>query len=249
MALLEKKLERPPYVHNWIRNVGPDHQTTVKRLVKTATSILTQTYGGATPIIFDRIVSGLERETALKAALTTGRVNSRAIVADYVEAFLDYDEVRNYSGRRTFEATVEPFRLGKGLTVPVKPLVNIVENGKLVPIFSVGWSSIPFNDFQWRLLSTVLEDAVFSLSDFRTSPSEFLFFPRDGTDKSSKRRPLIWNRGDFELIGKAEMTDFLDMYLGALEEAKQILRSMPAPEKPERRGPSTQDINQLGFDI
>ncbi|MGH6808389.1 MAG: hypothetical protein ACREEJ_16350, partial [Ensifer adhaerens] len=155
--MLEKKLERPPYAHNWVRNIGPDLDSTVKKLVHFALGFPTKTYGAAGNIIRDRIVSSLDRDTAIKAAMTTGRVNSRGIVADYVRAFYDYDTIRQYSGKPTYDEMVEPFRVGKGLVVPVRPLVNIVEAGKLIPIFTVGWATFPLNNFQRRLLATMFE--------------------------------------------------------------------------------------------
>lgn len=249
MMQFERKLERPPYVHNWVRNIGSDPESTIKRLVALALGFPVKTYNAANNILIDRIVTSLDRATALKAALTTGRINSRDIVADYVNAFYDYDEVRKYSGKPTYDEMVEPFRIGKGLSVPVKPLVNIVENGKLVPIFSVGWASFPLNQFQRRLLATVLEDAVFSLSDFKMSPGEFICFPKEGRDPNAVRKPLVWKRGDLTLLSKGELRDCLDMYLQALDAAKAILRDMPQKtEQPSKRKPS-QDPNQLGWDL
>jgi hypothetical protein len=245
--MLEKKLERPPYVHNWVRNVGPDLQSTIKRLVRLAHSFPTKTYSAATPIIIDRVISSLDRATAVRAALTTGHINSRQIVADYVNAFYDHDENRRYSGRPTFDGMIEPFRITKGLFVPVKPLVNIIENGKLVPIFTVGWATYPLSKFQESLLATIIEDAVFSLRDFRNSPGEFLCFPLDGKGENAIRKPYVWHRGDISLLSQGELRDSLAMYVEALEAAKQILRDMPAQENTkDRRQPYT-DPNQLRF--
>jgi hypothetical protein len=245
----EKKLERPPYVHNWVRNIGSDLESTIKRLVALALGFPVKTYGAANNILVDRIVRSLDRATAMKAALTTGRINSRDIVAEYVSAFYDYDEIRGYSGKPTYDEMVEPFRIGKGLFVPVKPLVNIVENGKLVPIFSVGWATFPLTQFQMRLLATVLEDAVFSLADFKMSPGEFICFPKEGKKPDFVRKPLVWKRGDVTLLSQGELRDCLDMYLKALDAANAILRDMPQKtEQPSKRKPSP-NPNQLGWDL
>ena len=239
MKRFEAKLDRPPYVHNWIRNFGPDLQSTTKKIVGLALGFPTMSYAAAVPILIDRIVTSLDRDTALKAAMNTGRVNSREIVSEYVAAFFDYDELRKYGGKPTYDEMIEPFRVGKGVTVPVKPLVNIVEHGRLVPIFSVGWASFPLNRFQLRLLATVLEDAVFSLSDFRNSPGEFICFPKDGRKPDAVRKPLIWKRGDMDLLSPSEMRDSLHMYLDALEAAKKILREMPSKDIPAKDHPAT----------
>lgn len=234
----EKKLDRIPYVHNWVRNLGSDVDGTTKNLVRLALSFPQKSYAAATPIIYDHIAAGLDRKTALKAAETTGRSNSRTIVREYVEAFFDYSEERNYRGLPTYDEMIEPFRIGKGLSVPVKPLINIVEHGKLVPIFTVGWASFPLSTFQRRLLATVLEDAVFSLSDFRHSPGEFVCFPKAGTGPEATRKPLVWKRGDLDLVSAYEMRDCLHMYIAALEKAKAILREMPEATKRPKDAPT-----------
>jgi len=241
----EMKLERPPYVHNWVRTIGPDLQSTVSKLVHLALGFPAKTYVAATPIIRDRIATSLDRETAMMAALTTGRTNSRQIVAEYVSAFFEYDEVRRYSGKPTFDEMVEPFRISKGLFVPVKPLINIVENGRVTPIFSVGWATYPLTKFQTRLLATVIEDAVFSLTDFRKSPGEFLCFPKQG----SVRKPLVWNRGDVDLLSDGERRDCLEMYVQALEIAKETLRSVPERGSPKPQHKRDTDPNQFSLDV
>ncbi|KQY27018.1 hypothetical protein [Rhizobium sp. Root482] len=248
MNRLEKKLERPPYIHNWVRNIGPDLQSTIKILVRLALGFPTKTYGAAAPIIRDRIVYSLDRETAAIAAMTTGRINSRSLVAEYVNAFCDFDDSRRYSGKPTYDEMIEPFRIGKGLSVPVKPLVNIVENGKLIPIFSVGWASLPFNKFQQRLFETVLEDAIFSLTDFRMSTGEFVFFPRESKHKNAARKAVIWKRGDMDKLPAEELSDCLHMYSQALEAAKAILREMPQREIRPGKKPDTPNPDQYGFD-
>lgn len=230
------KLDKPPYAHNWVRYIYPEIGKTTRALVGFARGMPTTSYSAASPIIRDRVLMGLDRETAMTAARTTGRQNSREIVAEYVGAFFDYDETRRYYGKPCFDEIVEPFRAGKGILVPVKPLVTIVESGKLVPIFSVGWASMPLNLWQRRLLATVMEDAVFSLTDFRNSPGEFLCFPRrECEDGDTVREPLVWKRGDFDLLSKDELRDCLEMYLSALDAAKKILAADKAPDKKPRR--------------
>lgn len=217
------KLDRPPYAHNWVRYVHPDTTKTTKELIGFAKGLPQTSYLAASPIIRDRIMYGLNRRTALIAAATKGRANSRAIVAEYVTAFYDYDEMRGYSGRPCFDEIVEPFRVGKGLSIPVKPLITIVENGLQVPIFTVGWATFPLTNWQMRLLATIFEDAVFSLTDFKNSPGEFLCFPKIGKGEAARRQPMVWKRGDYDLLSKNELRDCLDNFLVALSNAKAVL--------------------------
>lgn len=84
---------------------------------------------------------------------------------------------------------------------------------------------MPLSLHQRRLLMTMLEDAVFSLTDFQNSPGEFVSFPKG--DNSGARSPEIWKRGDYELLGKGEMKEQIETYLRALEAAKRIIAGRP----------------------
>ena len=179
-------------------------------------------------IVRDRITFKLDRETANKAANVRGHKKSRPYVSDFVNAFIDYDEVRNYSGLPSYDQDVAAYQIGRDIRVPVKPLVVISENGVLKPIFTVGWATMPLILHQRRLLMTVLEDAVFSLTDFQKSSGEFVSFPKG--DNSKTRSPEVWKRGDYELLSKAEMKDQIETYLKALEIAKGIIAGKVRPE-------------------
>jgi hypothetical protein len=227
-----KKIDRPPSAHNWVRYIHPDELKTAKAIVAFVTGSPQITYSAGLPIIRDRITFKLDRETANKAANSRGHKKSRRYVADFVNAFIDYDEVRNYSGLPSYDQDVAAYQIGRDIRVPVKPLVVISENGVLKPIFTVGWATMPLILHQRRLLMTVLEDAVFSLTDFQGSPGEFISFPRG--DNSKVRSPEVWRRGDYELLSKAEMKVQIATYLKALEIAKDIIAGKMPPASDEK---------------
>lgn len=240
------KLERPPYVHNWARYNYSDVEKTTKELVRFATGMPQITYAAALPIVHDRIALGLDRDTAMVAALSKGAPKSRPHVASLVGAFFDYDEVRRYSGSASYDQFVQPFRASRDIQIPVKPLLVIAENGQLKPLFLVGWSSMPLDTFQRRLLMTIVEDAVFSLTDFQASTGEFISFPKN---IEGVRKPEIWQRGDYALLSSAELTEQVSIYLSALAAAKLILKEKPAKvnERP-RKERDVYDGPMLDFD-
>lgn len=244
-----KKIDRPPSVHNWVRYNYSDEVTTAKAIVSFVTGAPQITYAAGGPIIRDRIVLKVDRETALIAASTRGHIKSRPHVASYVNAFLDYDEIRNYSGSPSFDQDVAAYQVSRDIRVPAKPLVVISEGGILKPIFMVGWATMPLTLHQRRLLMTVLEDAVFSLTDFQSSPGEFVSFPKG--DNSSARSPEVWKRGDFDLLSSAEMKEQLEIYLLALARARIILAEREAGEEKKESEVETPTINpaQTEMDI
>jgi hypothetical protein len=230
-----KKLDRPPYVHNWVRYNYSDQNKTTKALVAFALAMPRITYAAGAPIVRDRIGLKLDRETALRTAQSKGHEKSRPYVTEFVSAFYDYDEVRNYSGLPSYDEYVAPYNISRDIRVPVKPLIVISENGLLKPIFVVGWASMPLIRFQRRLLMTVLEDAVFSLTDFQQSPGEFVSFPRlDGTN-SGARSPEVWHRGDYESLSQNELKEQIEIYLSALVQAKAILADRPVTTEDLRK--------------
>jgi hypothetical protein len=245
------KIDRPPYAHNWVRYNFPDFLKTVEALVRFIVSFPQITYAAGMPIIRDRIALGLDRETALKAATNKGHRKSRPYVCEFVEAFYDYDLVRNYSGLPSYDQYVAPFMINREIVIPVKPLIVISEEGVLKPIFVVGWATMPLTNFQRRLLATLLEDAVFSLTDFQKSPGEFVSFPRTEGTNSGKRSPLVWGRGDYDLLSPVEMKAQTELYLQALAQAKSIVaerKGNTAQTTPTAQQPSTQKEMDLSLD-
>jgi hypothetical protein len=217
------KIERPPYAHNWVRYNYQDLLLTIKAIVRFIEGAPQITYAAGMPIIRDRIALKLDRETALKAAATKGHEKSQPYVTEFVKAFFDHDEVRHYSGLPSYDQYVAPFQISRDIKIPVKPLIVIAENGVLKPIFVVGWATMPLTLFQRRLLMTLLEDAVFSLSDFQNSPGEFVSFPHLSGSNSGQRTPLVWTRGDYSLLSASQMKEQVEIYLQALAKAKLII--------------------------
>jgi hypothetical protein len=245
------KIDRPTYAHNWVRYNYPDLDKTTKALVSFMQAVPQITYAAGMPIIRDRISLKLDKETALKAAMTKGHRKSQPYVAEFVKAFLDYDETRNYSGLPSYDQYVAPFQINRNIRVPVKPLVVISENGVLIPIFVVGWATMPLTLFQRRLLMTLLEDAVFSLTDFQNSPGEFISFPYLKGTNSGQRTPLVWKRGEYSLLKPADMKEQVEIYLSALAKAKLIIaekRKARPDERPADHA-EVQDPRQTEMDV
>lgn len=116
--------------------------------------------------------------------------------------------------------------------IPVKPTLVAREGGQLKPVFAFGWKSVPLTIYQRRLLMTILEDAIFSLTDFENSDAEIVFLP----EVNGVRTPEIWHRGDYDLLSQTELRNQLDVFLSAREAAYPIIadwlktrKGKPAP--------------------
>ena len=231
-----RKLERPPQPHNFVRNIFNDTDKTARSLVRLALNFPTVTYLTGTKVAKDCIDLGLDDVTALNAVRTKGAATSRSHNEEFLRAFLRAKEELRLSGHRTFDQLILPYRVSSSIKIPVKPLTTILDGGKFRTVSIAGWASVPFDDFRWRLLFSIYEDAVFSLEDFRDAKGEFYGFPRRSKDDRASRYPLLAQRGDFELFTSAELREIMDAYLVGLEKAKKILRAMPVSE---HRGETT----------
>lgn len=236
------KLDRPPSVANWVRNNSENEISTQKKLIRFERGRPSKSYVQGNKVIQDILVLGLDDETALQSVQQHGNINSREINTEYVKAFLENRESLSLMGHPAYQEFVSPFRISRDLYVPTKPTAVVRRNGKLVPILIFGWKTIPLSLFQRRLMMTVLDDALFSLTDFEHSPAQVIFFPQSDTDVA-KRTPVVWNRGDYETYDRKELRRFTDQYVRALSAAKVQLaseviskteRSRTTPSGPEQ---------------
>jgi len=232
-----RKVDHPPAAINWVRLNDASPPVIAKRIFRFALSPPRWSYRAANAAAHDRIAFGLDRETARKMALTKGNPLGRPHNLSLVDAFYDYDSQRQYSGRPVYaEGLTEYFKLNQDLWLPVKPLVIVAEDGKLVPVFLCGWSELSLTLFQRRLYMSIVEDAFFSLTDFQQSPGEFLFFPKEGIGKEKHRAPEIWHRGDYDLLTQEQLQEQVTIYL----EARDIAR-LAMIEELKRRAANERD--------
>ncbi len=244
MPSLEKKLNNPPYVHNFVRYLDETEEKTTKNLVSFAKGKPISSYVTGNKIVKDRVNLKINRSTALKACDKIATLN-RAMNTEYVTAFLDHDEEIGISRRQAYDQFVSPFRVSSDCNVPVKPLSITALNNRLHVMFSFGWQSNPLSRFQIRMMMTMLEDAVFTLTDFRNAEGELFFFPRQKKDDKESRKAQIIRRGDFELYTTSQMREYLDIYLSALSKAKEILRSEPQTDESDSRNVIHIDPRQM----
>jgi hypothetical protein len=94
---------------------------------------------------------------------------------------------------------------------------------------------------------TILDDAIFSLTDFQSSDAEIVFLPEiDGA-----RVPEIWHRGDYELLSAIELRNQVEVFLSARDAAYPVISDWLRTRKPMQDvGPSeTEDARQIRLDL
>ena len=224
------KLDRPPSAINWARFVHDNGPKTTRSIISFVTGIPQVVYTAGYIAIRDRLNLAIEEPTALNVAKRSAP-KSRKQNVELVEAFLDFEAGRNYPLATNIEFERQWFPISREIGVPVAPLTILRENGSFLPIFVCGWSDLVLTTAQCRLLMTVIEDAFLSLTDFHNAPAEFLFFPRVRQgDLKGQRRPIVWQRGDFDLLSQSQLEEQVETYLASRDEARTILLAKKAAE-------------------
>src|SRR5439155_19593877 len=173
-------------------------------LVNLAMGFPTVSYQWAHVVIQNTIADQLTEQRAIQ---NLERMCPSAHFDDNVEllnAFLTYHTLRRYTGIRVFDEFAGQFHTGPDVVVPVRPTVILNEGGVLRPLFLIPWAVNGLRYFQRRLLTSIYEDAIYSLTDLRSSPGEVLLFPRNGYGERTIER---WERNSYEPLSKSEVTD------------------------------------------
>ncbi|MBX5231631.1 hypothetical protein HJC02_04900 [Rhizobium sp. NLR4a] len=233
------KLDKPPSGPNWVRFVQDDVARTTKSIVSFVKGSPRFTYSSGYVAIKDRIQLGIDLETALAVATRSGAPAGRTQNEELVKSFFEHDEKRRYAAHNCVDFDKEWFRVSRDVAVPVSPLCVIREQGQFVPLFVCGWSELNLTDFQRRLLVTICDDAFLSLTDYQSSPAEFLFFPKVDDGNEVRRTAEVWQRGDYDLLGNRDLNAAVEVFLQSRELARQILLKEMAEdaERQRREGP------------
>ena len=80
---------------------------------------------------------------------------------------------------------------------------------------------------------TILEDSLFSLTDYQNSPAELLFYPVQNLQFEKVRVPAHWVRGDYDLLSQAELTDSMEAFLSGREIARRLILDAADLDKSE----------------
>lgn len=214
------KLDTPPAAHNWALSNFQEQLRTTNALVNLAIGFPQVSYFWAHKTIQIMLADGLSDEQALNVLQRMCPLGQWESNLNFLHAFLEHNRARQYRGIRVYDEFSGFFMAGSDVKVPVRPTAILLENGVLKPLFAIGWAHNRLNFYQRRLLSAMHEDAIYSLTDFRNAPGEVLIFPENGY---GARRPEVWQRDTYQSLSHSELSDQVDRYVRAREEARLII--------------------------
>lgn len=242
------KLDRIPAAPNFVRYNFDDLGKTLKAYVAFAKGMPTVSYVEGLKIIKDLVLGWIDADQAKKAAGKLKDSPSRDAIIGFVDAFCKYAATRNYTATPAFADFSTSFAVGRNLFLPVKPTLVAREDGQFRPIFVFGWKTVPLDRFQRRLLMTILEDAIFSLTDFSGSDAEIVFLP----EMNGVRKPEVWHRGDYDLLSAAELRNQMELFLSAREMAYPIISQWiedKLPKVVQEERPAASDTAQIPLQL
>lgn len=232
-----KKLDRPPAGPNFVRLLAEEPLRTAKNIVSLVLGVPPFTYKDSYSLMRDRITLGITLETALKGIEGRGSPIGRKHNRSLLRAFFDWEKERKYSSLNPIGFEQAYYRVSRDILVPIDPLTVIREKGKFTSVFACGWNDVDcLSTLQRRFLRTMTEDAFLSLTDYQDGQAEFLFFPKmkiqplesvdDEKENDPVRVPEVWQRNDYAMLSKAEMTELIQIYLEGRSMARDILHGM-----------------------
>ena len=214
------KLDKPPAAPNWSLSNFQEKARTRSALVNLALGFPQISYQWAIRIIqiviADRRTDGEAFELLRSHCPPSQWEHNLGLL----HAFLEYNKERQFDGIPIFDEFCGYFMAGPDVKVPVRPTAIIREGGFLKPIFVVGWAHNRLKYYQRRLLSSVYEDAIYSLTDFVNSPGEVLFFPENGY---GVRKVDRWHRDTYAPLSREELTGQVERFIEAREEARLLI--------------------------
>lgn len=223
-----KRLLRSPSVANWARQNFRRLDKTRKGLLQFARMppkhSLHDVYAICSAIVTDRIsLEQAERCVELIKHPMTKRAGM-----EIVPPFFSYARELRLDGLAAFKGFSTPYPIGRGedgstLTIPVVPTFTLLDDGRLRPVFMIGWASLALNDYQKCLLSTIIRNAILTQQDFIDSDATVICTPKFRS--SQARQVRSWSVRDYATLSEENLQDQFARYRTALMEVLRTLRS------------------------
>lgn len=222
ISKIEKKLKQPPSAPNWVRYNYVDQVSTTKAIAQFALGFPRASLFQIYRAIADMVILNVSHEDAIKSVSLIKDPLAAKLGKEIVTAFAAYNNEKRLDGLEIFEGTVGLFKVSREISVPVKPTFVILQDGKPTPVFLIGWTTMPFSPHQKRLLTTVIEDSLLSLSDFVGSDAVIICAPRIG---KTRRKITSWLASEFPRLNAEEIADQLERYTTGLNQAIPLVKA------------------------
>jgi hypothetical protein len=186
MSELEKRKRRLlnlPSVENWTRNNRPRLDETFFALANFDKNPPQFGLGEVRRLCAHLAMEKLSFPEAAEKIESIKHPTVRASAREVIPAFASYLKASGIEGLEAFQGfrityPIGPRPGGGTLAIPIIPTFVGVRNEQLNPVFVIPWASLPFDDFQKILMSSILKDALLSHQHFIGCDAEVVAFPK-----------------------------------------------------------------------
>lgn len=223
-----KRLLRPPSVANWARHNFRRLDDTERGLLRFAKippqHSLSDVYTICEAIVTDRI--SLKQAEACIDHIK--HPQTRKSAREIVPCFFSYAQEQKLEGLPAFKGFKTPYPIGRApdgstLTIPVVPTFTLLQDGRVTPVFMIGWSALALTGYQKHLLSTIIRNAILTQQDFLGSDGLVICTPRF---KQTEMRIIhAWSVRDYAVLSEQQLHEQFERYGTALEAVVRTLRS------------------------
>lgn len=216
------QVRRPPSLPNWVRLNDRRRDETAKRITRFVLGkprhALTKIYG----IIADAITYQNDDATIGKAIDGIPNEYVRSLGHEICDVVMPWIRANQIEGIQVFHDMVARYPIGRGIVVPVKPTFVMLEDGRLTPVFIIGWASLPFSDFQKQLLATLIDRAILTQEGFEGSDALIVCAPRVSPGMPY-RVVRAWRVSERALLTDDELREQFDRFGNALDDAVPVI--------------------------
>lgn len=216
------KIRKPPSLPNWVRLNHRRHDDTLLSITRFALGRPRHALMGVYDIVAAYATLGIDRATALKSLARLPDPRVRALGAEILAVILPWIDQNGMKGIQVFHDMSAFFPIGRGIMVPVKPTFVMLHDGKLEPVFVIGWASMPLSGYQKRLMATVIHEAILTQEGFEGSNATVIFTPRISS-RDRERHVRAWKVSEQPLLTSEELLAQFDRFGNALDDAVPLI--------------------------
>jgi hypothetical protein len=216
------QVRRPPSLPNWVRLNAPRTDETARKITRFVLGKPRHALAKVYRLVADKVTFGVSNETVIKALSKIGNERVEALGAEIFEALLPWLDAQGLKGVQVFHDMEARFPIGRGIVVPIKPTFVFLSEGKLIPVFVIGWTSQPFGDFHRRLFASLVHRSILTQEDFLGSDALVVCVPRVQSGKP-KRVVRHWWVSQRALLSDDELAAQFDRFGNALDDAVPVI--------------------------
>lgn len=215
-------MRRPPSLPNWVRLNHQRRDETARRITRFVLAkprhALAQVYRS----LIDYVTLGITVLDVRRGIDLIMNPLVRRLGHEIATALIPWFDKNEIKGIQAFDGMNAPYPIGRNIMVPVRPTFVFVKEGMLTPVFIIGWSSMPFSDFQKRLCATMIHNAILTQEGFEGSDALVLFVPRHKFSKTEREVREMWV-SKVPHLSDEELREQFDRYGNALDDAVPVI--------------------------